>query len=83
MVAKPPEKYKLIQHSAKSVGSGLNYEMALFDKEGFGEDGRDEWRVLSSIGASPRLWVHKPPLGPRFALASNSTPVGLLLPTIG
>ena len=83
MVTKPPKDYKLIQHLVKSVGSGLNCEMALLDEEGFGEDGRDEWRVLSSIGASPRLWVHKPPLGPRFALARNSIRVGLFLSTIG
>ena len=57
--------------------------MALLDKEGFGEDGRDEWRAFSSTGASPRLHVHKPPLGPRFAGAIDSTRVGLLFSTIG
>ena len=55
MVAKPLGDYKLIQHSVQLVGSGLNCEMALLDEVGFGEDGRDEWRVLSSIRASPRL----------------------------
>ena len=67
----------------KSVGSELNCEIIFLHEEGFGEDGRDKWRVFSSIVTSPRLWAHKPPLSHRFAFTRNSSRVGLLFSTIG
>ena len=51
----PPVDCRLIQHSVSLIGSGFQFEMALLDEEGFGDNGRDEWRALSSTGASPRL----------------------------
>ena len=52
---KPPRDYQLIEHSVKSVGSELNCEVALLHEDGFGEEGRDKWRVFSLIVTSPRL----------------------------